>query len=117
MILKYLWENTDENNTVSIAELIQYLGNNGLSADRKTVSKYIDMLSEFGLDIVKLRKTQNQYYIATRHFEAPEVKMLIDAVQSSRFITKRKSKELINKLSAFVAPDQSSVLKRQLYVD
>ncbi len=50
LILKYLWENTDENNTVSIAELIQYLGNNGLSADRKTVSKYIDMLSEFGLN-------------------------------------------------------------------
>ena len=117
LILKYLWENTDESNTVSIAELIQYLEDNGLSAYRKTVSRYIDTLSEFGLDIVKLRKTQNQYYIASRHFEAPEVKMLIDAVQSSRFITKRKSKELINKLSTFVAPDQTSVLKRHLYVD
>lgn len=117
LILKYLWDKTDEEHTVSIADLIQYLSENGLSSNRKTVAKYIDTLSEFGFDIIKIRKTQNQYFIGTRHFEAPEVKLLIDAVQSSRFITKKKSKELINKLSTFVAPNQISVLKRHLYVD
>lgn len=117
IILKYLWEESDETNTVSIAELIQHLSENGLHTDRKTVTRYIDTLIEFGFDIVKVRKKQNQYFIATRHFEAPEVKLLIDAVQSSRFITKRKSKLLINKLSAFVAPNQIAVLKRRLYVD
>ena len=117
LILKYLWENTDENNTVSLAELLQYLSENGVPSDRKTVSKYIDTLTDFGFDIIKVRKTQNQYFIGTRHFEAPEVKLLIDAVQSSRFITKRKSTDLINKLSSFVAPSEVSVLKRHLYVN
>lgn len=117
LILKYLWDNTDEMHTASIVDLIQYLSEHGLTADRKTVSKYIDTLTKFGIDIVKIRRTQNQYFIGTRYFEAPEVKLLIDAVQSSRFITKRKSKDLINKLSAFVAPNQASMLKRHLYVD
>ena len=117
LILKYLWENTDEENTVTIADIIKYLSEYDFSSDRKTVVKYIDTLITFGIDIVKVRKTQNQYFIGTRHFEAPEVKLLIDAVQSSRFITKRKSKELITKLSTFVAPNQASVLKRQLYFD
>ena len=117
LILKYLWEQSDESHTVSIANLSKYLSENGVSADRKTIGKNIDMLIEFGIDIVKIRKTQNRYFLATRHFEAPEVKMLIDAVQSAKFITPKKSKELIEKLSAFVAPDQTSVLKRHLYVD
>lgn len=117
LILKYLWKNTDEENTVSIADIIRHLSEHGFSSDRKTVAKYIDTLTDFGIDIVKIRKTQNRYFIGTRHFEAPEVKLLIDAVQSSRFITKQKSKELIKKLSAFVAPNQASVLKRHLYFD
>lgn len=117
LILKYLWENTDEENTVSIADIIRNLSEYGFSSDRKTIARYIDILITFGIDIVKVRKTQNQYFIGTRHFEAPEVKLLIDAVQSSRFITKKKSEELIKKLSAFVAPNQASVLKRHLYFD
>ncbi|MBQ3427768.1 MAG: WYL domain-containing protein [Clostridia bacterium] len=117
LILKYLWEQSDESHTVSIADLSKYLSENGISADRKTIGKNIDALIAFGVDIVKIRRTQNQYFLATRHFEAPEVKMLIDAVQSAKFITPKKSKELIEKLSAFVAPDQTSVLKRHLYVD
>ena len=117
LILKYLWEQSDESHTVSIADLSKYLSDNGVSADRKTISKNIDALIAFGFDIVKIRRTQNQYFLATRHFEAPEVKMLIDAVQSAKFITPKKSKELIEKLSVFVAPDQTSVLKRHLYVD
>ena len=117
LILKYLWKNTDEENTVSIADIVRHLSEHGFSSDRKTVAKYVDTLTDFGIDIVKIRKTQNRYFISTRHFEAPEVKLLIDAVQSSRFITKQKSKELIKKLSAFVAPNQASVLKRHLYFD
>lgn len=117
LILKYLWKNTDEENTVSIVDIIRHLSEHGFSSDRKTVAKYIDTLTDFGIDIVKIRKTQNRYFIGTRHFEAPEVKLLIDAVQSSRFITKQKSKELIKKFSAFVAPNQASVLKRHLYFD
>lgn len=84
---------------------------------KKRFLSTIDTLIDFVFDIIKVKKTQNQYFIENRHFEMPEVKLLIDAVQSSRFITNRKSKELINKLSAFVAPNQVSALKRHLYVD
>lgn len=117
LILKYLWENTDDISPASIADIIAYLSEYGITVNRKPVANDIDMLIEFGFDIIKVRKTQNQYFFATRHFEAPEVKMLIDAVQSSRFITQRKSKVLIKKLAVFVAPNQTSVLKRHLYVD
>ena len=117
LILKYLWENTDDSSPASIADIIAYLSEYGITVNRKPVANDIDTLIEFGFDIIKVRKTQNQYFFATRHFEAPEVKMLIDAVQSSRFITQRKSKALIKKLAAFVAPNQTSVLKRHLYVD
>lgn len=68
-------------------------------------------------DIVKDRRMQNLYHVATRHFEAPEVKLLIDAVQSARFITPRKSKALVKRLSSFVAPGDTALLKRHLYID
>ena len=76
-----------------------------------------EMVTEFGVDIVKDRRVQNLYHVASRHFEAPEVKLLIDAVQSARFITHRKSRALVNRLSSFVAPGDTSLLKRQLYID
>ena len=69
------------------------------------------------MDIVKDRRVQNLYHVATRHFEAPEVKLLIDAVQSARFITPRKSNALVNRLSSFVAPGDTALLKRHLYID
>jgi len=69
------------------------------------------------VDIITERKVQNQYHVGGRHFDTAEVKLLIDAVQSSRFITPSKSKNLISKLSAFISPGQKSILKRQLYVD
>ena len=69
------------------------------------------------MDIVKDRRVQNLYHVASRHFEAPEVKLLIDAVQSARFITPRKSKALVKRLSSFVAPGDTALLKRHLYID
>ena len=117
IVFKYLWNNTDEDHTASLAEITKHLEDCGQTADPRTLRKDIDQLVELGVDIVKDRKIQNQYHVATRHFDAPEVKLLIDAVQSSRFITQKKSKALINKLAVFVAPNQKQTLKRQLYVD
>ena len=117
LVFKYLWDNTDENLTVSIADITKYLSESGVSADPRTLRKDIDQLTEFGVDIIKYRGTQNQYHIASRHFDAPEIKLLIDAVQSARFITKTKSKNLIEKLAVFVAPSQKDILRRQFYVD
>ena len=69
------------------------------------------------MDIVKDRRVQNLYHVASRHFEAPEVKLLIDAVQSARFITPRKGRALVKRLSFFIAPGDAALLERHLYID
>lgn len=69
------------------------------------------------MDIVKDRRVQNRYHVASRHFEAPEVKLLIDAVQSARFITPRKDRALVKRLSSFIAPGDTALLNRHLYID
>ncbi len=117
IIMKYLWEQTDENQPVSLADISTYLKQHQITADPRTLRKDIEQLVEFGIDVVKDRKVQNLYHVASRHFEAPEVKLLIDAVQSARFITPKKSRELIKRLASFVAPNDTALLKRQLYID
>lgn len=117
IILKHLWETTDEAHPVSLADISAYLEQYEITADPRTLRKDIEQLVEFGIDIVKDRKVQNLYHVASRHFEAPEVKLLIDAVQSARFVTPKKSKELVKRLAAFVAPHDTALLKRQLYID
>lgn len=117
IILKYIWETTDETHPVSLGDISAYLEQYEITADPRTLRKDIEQLVEFGIDIVKDRKVQNLYHVASRHFEAPEVKLMIDAVQSARFITPKKSKELVKRLSAFVAPHDTALLQRQLYID
>ena len=91
ILFKYFWETTDEAHTVSLADISAQLKEHGITADPRTLRSDIEQLVEFGVDIVKERRVQNLYHVATRHFEAPEVKLLIDAVQSARFITPGKS--------------------------
>ena len=117
IILQFLWEHTDEEHPVSLSDIARHLSTFNISADRRTLRKDIEQLVELGIDIVKDRKVQNLYHVATRHFDTPELKLLIDAVQSSRFITPKKSKALIEKLSAFAGPNQNQVIQRELYVD
>ena len=118
LTFKYLWEHTDEAHTVSLEQLKDHLQSCGLSRpDSRTIKADIEQLIELGVDIIIDRRVQNQYFIGTRHFDTAEVKLLIDAVQSSRFITPQKSKALIRKLGAFIEPQQKQLLKRQLYID
>lgn len=118
LVLKYLWGDTDETHTVSLEQLKDYLESCGLSRpDSRPIKNDIAQLLALGLDIVVDRRVQNQYFMATRHFDTAEVKLLIDAVQSSKFITRNKSRALIRKLAAFIAPGQKQILKRQLYVE
>lgn len=118
LVLKYLWETTDEAHTASLADISAYLCGCGLpKPDARTLRKDIAQLVELGIDIVHSRSVQNQYHVASRHFDGPELKLLIDAVQSSRFITPKKSKELIQKLALFAGPHQAELLHRELYVD
>lgn len=117
LILKYLWDNTDIEHPATIKDIIEYLEQNGYNVSRKTIASDINDLIFFGVDIDCYRSTQNRYFLDVRVFELAEVKLLVDAVQSSRFITTKKSKQLIEKLSTFVGPHQSEILHRQLYVD
>ena len=118
LVLKYLWETTDETHTVSLADISAYLCDCGFpKPDARTLRKDIAQLVELGIDIVHSRSVQNQYHVASRYFDGPELKLLIDAVQSSRFITPKKSKELIQKLATFAGPHQAELLHRELYVD
>ena len=117
IILKYLWEATDEAHPISLADISDHLEKYAITADPRTLRNDIEQLVELGVDVVKERRVQNLYHVASRHFEAPEVKLLIDAVQSARFITPKKSKELIKRLTMFIAPGDTALLRRQLYID
>lgn len=117
LTLKYLWEKTDEEHPATLKEIGEYLQHNGIETTRKTLQADINLLTGFGIDIICNHSTQNQYHIGERVFEVPEVKLLVDAVQSARFITAKKSKTLIKKLSLFVGEPQADILKRHLYVD
>ena len=118
LIFQYLWMYTGEEYTVSLEQIKDFLETYSLPRpDSRTIKADIDQLIEFGLDIIIDRKVQNQYFVGSRHFDTAEVKLLIDAVQSSRFITPQKSKVLIHKLGMFIEPQQKKLLKRQLYID
>ena len=118
LVFKYLWENTDDDHPATLADITEFLATQGLIVkDYRVLQKEIADLANFGIDIVEKRKRSYEYSIGSRHFDVPEVKLLVDAVQSSRFISKKQSKELIRKLSAFVGPRSASIIKRQLYVD
>lgn len=117
ILFKYFCATTDEAHPVSLADISAHLKEHGITADPRTLRNYIEQLVEFGVDIVKDRGAQNLYHVATRHFEAPEVRLLIDAVQSARFITLGKSKELVNRLTTFIAPGDAALPERHLYID
>ena len=116
-ILKYLSEQTDENHLATILQINDYLQQYELDANRETISDCIKELQEVGYDIFCVRSTQNQYYMRERPFSIAEVKLLVDAVQSSRFVSKEQSMELVSKLADLVGSHKSEILKRHLYIE
>lgn len=116
-LVKILSENTDENHPMSMKEIIAALGEAGIRAERKSLYGDIEDLQQFGYDIVwNPSKTAGGYYLASREFELPELKLLVDAVQSSKFITVRKSRELIGKIEKLLSRHEAVKLQRQVYV-
>jgi len=116
-IIKILEENTDENHVMSTAELIERLEAQGIHSERKSIYDDIEKLCDFGYDIITVHsRLGGGYYMASREFELPELKLLVDAVQSSRFITVKKSRELIKKLEAKAGKHDAGKLQRQVYV-
>jgi len=116
-ILDYLEKNSHEDKPVRTAELIDMLQRqHNISCDRKTVYSDIAALQEYGVDIVSLPGKNGGYYIASRNFELPELKLLIDAVQSSRYLTEKKSHELIEKLLTQCNEQDAKLMKRNVLV-
>ena len=116
-ILKYLTEQTDEKHLATITNINEYLRQYDLDANRETISDCIKELQDVGYDIFCVRSTQNQYYMRERPFSLAEVKLLVDAVQSSRFISEEQSLELVSKLADLVGSHKGEILKRHLYIE
>ena len=116
-LIKFLTENTDENHPASTADLIAYLETNGIHSERKSIYDDIAKLCDFGYDIIQVHsRLGGGYYMAGRDFELAELKLLVDAVQSSRFLTTKKSRALIKKLELLAGKHDAGKLQRQVYV-
>ncbi len=117
-LLRYLETDTDEDHGVTVDDIIDYLNNNEIDAERKSVYTDIELLKKFGLDIITTREGHKySYKLISRNFELAELKLLADAVGSSKFITRKKSLQLVDKLSKETSRFQASQLKRQVYVE
>lgn len=115
-IARLLFEKTDEEHPVTTQEIIDYLDANGIAAERKSIYNDMEHLQEFGLDIIQIKERPGGYYLASRKFELAELKLLVDAVQASKFITTKKSRELIAKLETLCGKEQAKQLHRQVVV-
>jgi len=116
-LMEYLNTHTDEEHPASLKELLDYLESRDTPAERKTLYDDFETLRRFGLDVVMIRKGNHAgYCIGQRDFQLPELKLLVDSVQSSRFITKKKSLELINKLERLTSRHEAKRLHREVLV-
>ena len=115
-ILDYLQHNSHADHPVRATELIEMLEKRGIQCERKTVYSDIAALQDYGVDIVSIPGKNGGYYIASRNFELPELKLLIDAVQSSRFLTEKKSRELIEKLCKECSVHEAKLVRRDVLV-
>lgn len=117
ILAKLLLERSDEEHPISRQEMQEELARWGLTAERKSIYDDMEQLCELGLDVQSRRGRGGGWYIGQRDFELAELKLLVDAVQSSRFLTKRKSDTLIRKLEGLTSVHQARQLQRQVYVD
>ena len=114
-LCKILAEETDSEHHITMPRLIKRLEDCGISASRYTLYDDIEALCAYGIDI-NLEKGKNPgYYIGSRDFELSELKLLVDAVVSSRFLTAKKSEELVKKLQGLTSRHESGQLRRQVY--
>lgn len=115
-LLKMLEEKTDEENTMTINDMIAELERYGIKAERKSIYADLEALRHYGLDITSRKSKTTDYFVASRLFELPELKLLVDAVQCSKFVTHKKSNELIKKIESLASNKQAQSLHRQVYV-
>lgn len=115
-LVKVLSEFSDEEHPLTMSEIINHLSAYDVKAERKSIYDDIECLNNFGYDIVSVKGRNCGYFLASREFETAELKLLVDSVQSSKFITKKKTDVLIKKLEGFTSRHFANELNRQVYV-
>ncbi len=114
-LARIFYQNTDEDHGLTVSEIISLLNQQEITANRKTIYQDLEELRHWGLDIVSNQEGgRTDYRLVSREFELPELKLLVDSVQSSKFITQRKSMELIKKLESLVSVYEAQQLHRQV---
>lgn len=114
VLAQMFYEHTDQENPMTGQEILDYLKEHDVPANEKTLRGDIRLLQNLGLDIVKIVSRPNLFYWGERQFEMPELKLLVDAVASSRFITKKKSNALGKKLAGLASENQRKDLRRHI---
>ena len=116
-LMKILLERTDETHSITMPEIIDALAAYDISAERKSLYNDIENLRVYGLDVIGTQEDRTySYHIGNRQFELAELKLLVDSVQSAKFITAKKSNELIKKIEGFASKYEASQLQRQVFV-
>ena len=115
-LARMLLRQTDEDHPLTVAQIIEALAREDIKAERKSIYDDLEALRLFGLDVQCRKGKTPGWFIGSREFELPELKLLMDAVQSSRFITQKKSDALIRKLESLASIHQAGQLQRQVYV-
>lgn len=116
-LMKILTDNTDDEHALTMADILAELEKYGISAERKSIYNDIEALRQYGLDIICEQKNKTfYYYIGKRTFELAELKLLVDVVQSAKFLTVKKSDELIKKLEGLASRHEALKLQRQVFV-
>ena len=117
-LMKIMAEKTDDEHSLTMPQILEELEKYEVSAERKSIYEDFKDMSNFGIEVIKEQKGRETFYhIAGREFELAEVKLLIDAVQSAKFITQKKSKSLISKVKNFVSEHQAKQLQRQIVIN
>ena len=116
-LMDYLLQYSDAEHPVTTRQLIAHLAAHDIAAERKSIYDDIEALRTYGLDVEQVADGQLYgYYVASRRFELPELKLLVDSVQSSKFITQRKTNALIKKIETLASSYDAQRLQRQVYV-
>ena len=115
-LARYLQEETDERHPRTVQDMIAYLERCGISAERKSIYDDLELLTLYGMDVQSVRGKTYGYFLGDRDFQLPELKLLIDVVQASPFLTQGKSMALIAKLEKLTSRPNARQLRRQVYV-
>ena len=116
LLADLLHRRTDENHSITVDEMRTYLAQNGIDAERKSSYDDLSALSDYGLDIEKSRGMGGGYRLLSSKWQLSEIKTLIDAVQSNRFLTENKSRVLIDKLKTLTSDYNALALSRHVHI-